>query len=100
MRERRGFWYSTLITRAVFQALCLKLMKALEGTVQVNRPDIAYPTDRVRVNSGEPRLYGTRFHVVEGRLRARPIEDPENVDTRREAMGLQSLEEYGAFMNT
>ena len=83
-----------------FQKMCLSLMKAVEGKNQVRPADVAYLTDRVRVNQGEPQVYGTQFHVIEGRRQPRPIREPDTVDERRAAMGLSTLEEYTAFINT
>lgn len=62
--------------------------------------DVAYLTDRVRVNEGRPQLYGTQFETVDGRRVPRPIEDPEAVDERRKGLGMRSLEAYTKFVNT
>ncbi len=83
-----------------FQHKCLTLMEAHKSDDQVARADLAYLTDRVLVNQGKPQVYGTQFHVVEGERKPRPIRDPENVDTRRESVGLKTLKEYTEFMNT
>jgi hypothetical protein len=40
-------------------------------------------------------LYGTQFYADEaGNFGPGPIEDPDNVDERRKAVGLQPLSEY------
>ena len=62
--------------------------------------DFAYLTDRVRINDGRPQLYGTQFELVDERRRPRPIENPETVDERREALGMRSLRAYSKFANT
>jgi hypothetical protein len=81
-----------------FQRSCLALMRAqLVG--EVNPQDIAYLEDRVRVGEGRPQLYGTQFHTNEqGELEPYPIEDQNQVDTRRAEVGLSSLAEYAAMM--
>ena len=77
-----------------FQAECLALMKKLpEG--EVSKGDMAYLEDRVRVNTGRPTLYGTQFYTdTQGRFGPRPIEDPERLEERRAAAGLDSFENY------
>jgi hypothetical protein len=55
---------------------------------------VATSVDRVRTSRGEPQLYGTQFHEVEGELVPYPIEDEEHLDERRERMGLGPFEEY------
>ena len=72
----------------IFQAHCLELMKALPKEEVITK-DIAYLEDRVRVGRGEPQLYGTQFTQEDGRFEPRPIEDEENLEKRRAAMGLE-----------
>jgi len=58
--------------------------------------DLAYLVDRVRVAKGQPQVYGTQLGAgPDGELIPRtPIEDEANVDARRAAAGLGTLEEY------
>lgn len=75
-----------------FQTICLTLMKeSSEG--EVERRDIAFLEDRIRVNQGRGQLYGTQFMQVDGRHVPRPIEDEENIDARRAEMGMGTLAE-------
>jgi len=83
-----------------FQHRCLELMKAELGREEVYAANVAYLTDRVLVNEGEKQEYGTQFHDVDGKPQPRPIRDAENVDARREKMGLSTLEEYKKLMKT
>src|SRR6266576_70062 len=77
-----------------FQRMCLDLMKA-QSAGEVAPANIAYLEDRVRVGEGRPQLYGTQFNVDEaGNFGPRPIEDPDHVDERRQAVGLQPLCDY------
>lgn len=77
-----------------FQKKCLELMKQQEEG-EVDKANIAYLEDRVRINEGRPQLYGTQFHDDEnGNYGPRPIEDFERVDERRREMGMDTLEEY------
>lgn len=82
-----------------FQKYCLELMKqAPEG--DVNRKNIAYLEDRIRVNTGQGQLYGTQFfetrdeNGIATRYEPKPIEDPEHLDERRADMGLEPHAEY------
>ena len=76
-----------------FQKKCLALMKEqTEG--EVDKIDVAYLEDRVRVNEGKPQLYGTQFYGEGEQYGPRPIEDVANVDARRKKLGMESLEEY------
>lgn len=83
-----------------FQRQCLTRLLKHKDTGQVSDQDIAYLTDRVRVNEGKPQTYGTQFHVFEGVRQPRPIHDPDDVEKRRKSMGLPTLKEYTDFMNT
>ena len=81
-----------------FQEECLALMKeAGEGEVSVT--DIAYLEDRVRVNQGKGQLYGTQFTQENNQHIPRPIEDEEQVNERRAAIGMGPLSEQIALMN-
>jgi Family of unknown function (DUF6624) len=81
-----------------FQQTCLDLMKA-QVAGEVLPGNIAYLEDRVRVGEGRPQIYGTQFYTDEaGNFGPRPIEDPEHVDERRQAVGLQPLSEYARDM--
>jgi hypothetical protein len=60
--------------------------------------DLAYLDDRIRVRSGRPQLYGTQFHDGAAGLEPLPIEDPELLDERRAAVGMEPFAAYEAFM--
>jgi hypothetical protein len=80
-----------------FQKQCLELMK-LEDLGEVRKGDIAYLTDRVRVNEGKLQVYGSQFNDEGGVFTPKPIEDVERVDERRKEMELGTLEEGIAEM--
>jgi len=80
-----------------FQEHCLALMEA-EPAEEVDRRQIAMLTDRVRVNTGRPQIYGTQFCQQRGKHIPREIEDPEHVDEHRARMGLGTLEQGIASM--
>ncbi len=48
--------------------------------------------DRIRAFEGRPQRYGTQFHPdADGWPRPHPIEDPDGVEARRAAVGLEPL---------
>ncbi|MBR9920988.1 MAG: hypothetical protein GYB31_09130 [Bacteroidetes bacterium] len=57
---------------------------------------IAELTDLVRIGRGERQLYGTQLiqDPDSGKLRFAPIEDPDNINKRRETYGLEPIEDY------
>jgi hypothetical protein len=77
-----------------FQREVLPLLEAAAERGDVERSEVALLTDRVRVRSGQPQLYGSSFQMVNGRLQADPIEDPARLDERRAAVGLPPMAEY------
>ena len=81
-----------------FQMHCLILMKQTPPD-EIERQNIAYLEDRVRVNQGKPQLYGTQFVQENNTQAPQPIEDIENVDARRSEMGMGPLEDYVELMN-
>jgi len=75
-----------------FQLHCLELMKEASAN-EVDKTDIAYLEDRVRVNQGRGQLYGTQFMQKNNQHIPRPIEDEKNVDKRRSEVGMGPLQE-------
>jgi hypothetical protein len=75
-----------------FQLHCLELMQNMpEG--EFERGNIAYLTDRTRVNQGLQQVYGTQWDQKDGEHVHQPIEDEEHVEDRRKQMGLCTMEE-------
>ena len=67
----------------------------------VLKRNYAYLWDRVAVNSDRKQRYGTQPTwecTPEGKLTLKPLEDPENVNARRAAMGLGTGEDGLAGM--
>ncbi len=77
-----------------FQENCCSLMGAAVVRKEASPVDLAFLIDRIRIHSGQPQIYGTQLHRVEGALRPFPIENEAGVDDRRKALGLSSLSEY------
>ena len=77
----------------------LELLRAAVTAGQASAGDLAYLEDRVRVHDGRPQLYGTQFTYDQDQLKPQPIEDPEQLDQRRAAVGLAPFADYEARMH-
>lgn len=80
------------------QARVLKLIQPLADRGEVAPQDLAQLTDRVRIATGQPQLYGSQFYPVGGVNQPQPIEMPAEVDQRRRKSGLIPLRDYGCIM--
>jgi dienelactone hydrolase len=78
----------------VFQKQCLALLEAALVAQDVDAQNYAYLYDRVAVAEKRPQRWGTQF--MNGT--PQPIEDEANVDARRTAIGLSTMEQYKADM--
>ena len=78
------------------QELGLRYLQGAVDAGDASPGDLAYLIDRVRVAKGQPQVYGTQLTGgPDGELMPRtPIEDEADVDERRAAAGLGTLEEY------
>ena len=82
-----------------FQIFCLKLMKVW-SLKEVDSVDIAYLTDRIRVNQGLNQVYGTQYRKRGSLEWPCPIENESEVNSRRKIMGLDTLQENISRMNS
>lgn len=76
-------------------------LDALRGAVaqgEASPAHLAYLEDRVRAGAGQPQLYGTQFTIIDGELGPCPIEDPQRLDERRAAAGLEPFAAYESRM--
>tara|TARA_Y100000310_G_scaffold50147_1_gene46249 strand:- start:84 stop:614 length:531 start_codon:yes stop_codon:yes gene_type:complete len=81
-----------------FQRRCLKLMSD-EKEGEIEKEDIAYLDDRIRVGEGQPQLYGTQWRVDEDKgYIPEDIQDPDNLDKRRAEMGMEAFSEWSEAM--
>jgi hypothetical protein len=77
-----------------FQRHCLPLLEQAVAAGEASGWQLAYLIDRVLMDEGKEQIYGTQYLPVEGgKSVPYKIADPENVDARRRAVGLCSLEE-------
>lgn len=73
------------------------ILEPLVATGEVEGQSYGLMYDRLAINEGRPQRYGTQMACIGGRwaIDYANIEDPENADARREAMGFpQTLAEY------
>jgi len=80
-----------------FQAQCLPLLEQAAREGEASLANVAYLTDRVCSNQGQPQVYATQFLVEGGVLvpeRVAPPATLEAVNSRRAAMGLSTIQEY------
>lgn len=76
-----------------FQKWALSAMKNCQpGEIKLS--NIAYLEDRVCIAEGGPQIYGTQGFVAESGWHPHPIKNECEVDSRRAAMGLESLSAY------
>jgi hypothetical protein len=72
----------------------------LENPKSFDSIDIAYLTDRVKVNKKEPQVYGTQFQFENGVAKPLPTIDPKNINQRRAAVGLETIQEYASIWDS
>jgi hypothetical protein len=77
-----------------FQRTALGLLCEALARGEVSPAQPAFLEDRICFFEGRPQVYGTQFEPdEEGLARPYPVADPEHVDERRRAVGLNTLEE-------
>ncbi|AKQ68319.1 hypothetical protein A176_005231 [Myxococcus hansupus] len=81
-----------------FQLGVLPMLEQAVARGEGSAKELAYLTDRVLVNTGKPQRYATQLEEVDGKMVPKALEDPEKVNARRAAVGLDSLEEYLAVV--
>lgn len=97
-----GAWAAWLIAQHAisnppFVRRCLSLLKQAASNNEIIQWQAAMLEDRVRMYEGKPQIYGTQFQPSKnGELNPYPIENPESVNDRRLAVGLNTLEERTA----
>ena len=81
-----------------------KYISYLVESVEKNESDgwyLAFLKDRILIRQGKKQRYGTQAKkdTTSGRTYINPIADPETVNERRQAIGLNSIEEYAKTHN-
>jgi hypothetical protein len=82
----------------VQQRVFLEALRAAVSQGEADAAHLAYLEDRVRVNAGQPQLYGTQFTSAGGTPGPCPIEDPGRLDQRRAQAGLEPFADYETRM--
>ncbi len=73
----------------------LPLLKDLAQKGELPIKTVALMEDRVLLGEGKKQIYGSQIMTdYNGKTFVRPIEDPDNVDARRFAIGLNPMAEY------
>lgn len=75
---------------------CRTLIDEASARGEVPRSQFAYIDDRIRVYEGKRQRFGTQWRGSPQGLEPYSLEDAENVDARRAALGLPSLAELRA----
>lgn len=85
-----------------FQDSVLLRMKTEVDAGKAAGTDYAYLVDRVKVNTGQPQVYGTQMGLNEEKTSYIPqnVIEPEKLNERRKSVGLGSIESYIELMNT
>lgn len=78
----------------------LEALRAAVAAGDASAAHLAYLEDRVRVNAGQPQLYGTQFIVTEESMGPAPIAEPVRLDERRAAVGLEPFAVYEEQMRS
>lgn len=80
-----------------FQKKVLKMLNEIhrKNKKDLNSENIAYLTDRVLVYEKKQQVFGTQFRRKneKAKFEPRPIKDKKNVNKRRKAYGLPTIEE-------
>jgi hypothetical protein len=79
-----------------YQKKYLPLIKEAASQKEARQSDLAMLEDRIRTREGKKQLYGTQLRLNQKTqlMELYPIEDEENVDARRVAVGLEPLAQY------
>jgi hypothetical protein len=79
-----------------FQEQCLPLLEDAAARGDASPQNVAYLRDRVLMFRGEPQIYGTQYMVRDGDPELWTVRDPEGLDERRAALGLEPEHENRA----
>lgn len=73
----------------------LPLMREATKNNKADKSQLALLEDRVALREGRRQIYGTQtIRLDDGKNYLQPLEDPDNVDKRRAAIGLGPIAEY------
>ena len=81
-----------------FQKKALRLMKRQVSRKNASGKNFAFLTDRIQINNGDLQTYGTQI-IMSGDTKLKPTKNIENLNSRREKVGLPPIENYLAKCN-
>lgn len=82
-----------------FMKKCKQLLQIAVHENEADPKSLAYLSDRIAVFEGKPQLYGTQFDWDEdGKLSPNAFDDLAEVNKRRKALGLHTIEEQTELM--
>lgn len=84
------------IGEPAFMRQCRDLLRQASANNDAHPWQHAYMDDRIRVFEGLPQRYGTQLRCGENGPEPSPLEDPGNVEARRQELGLPPLSEIVA----
>jgi hypothetical protein len=96
-KAAQGAWLIIQHAGLSTQQRYLPLVKQAASKGEALPADAATLEDRVLMGEGKKQIYGTQVRFgpdTGGKLELYPIEDEENVDIRRAAVGLEPIAEY------
>jgi hypothetical protein len=82
-----------------FQRQCLDLLTAAVEAGEATKSQLAYLTDRVLLAEGEPQVFGTQVTRKDGQMVPLDLRDPNGLDERRAAAGLEPFAEYARLFD-
>lgn len=74
------------------QTALLPAIELVASSDGVEKNDLATLNDRINVGQGRPQMYGTQFHLADGKPSTFPITDVCGVDRRRWEVGLPKID--------
>ncbi len=83
-----------------FQREILKRLEPLVAAGETTPQNYAYLFDRVALADKQPQKYGTQVRCKNGHYEPINLSDPDHVDERRASVGLQSMAQYQAQMES
>ena len=86
-------WLLAQHTPLDFQQRHLPLLRQAVGEGQAREVELAYLDDRVRIREQRPQRHGTQWVIDDTEHRLLPLDAPDGVNERRNALGLPLLDE-------
>jgi outer membrane protein OmpA-like peptidoglycan-associated protein len=85
----------------VDQIKYLPMMREAVKSRKILPSDLALLEDRVALGQGKKQIYGSQVEMdpIKNNYRIAPLIDPDHVDKRRAAVGLEPLENYAKYWN-